>query len=138
MFWGAYFWGKNRNITKFSMSCRWFFYFLTFSKKKAYRVIIYISVYKWFTTHRVLKSYKSKMDVICMQSWLSPPLPCGNSCTWIWCSRTSCAQVHELPQGHHCGDNREDTFFSWLDMVFLVFYSICSLSLLHIFSHFKV
>ena len=25
--------------------------------------------------------------------------------------RTSCAQVHELPQCH-CGDNREDTLFS--------------------------
>ena len=24
---------------------------------------------------------------------------------------TSCAQVHELPQGH-CGDNREGTLFS--------------------------
>ena len=26
--------------------------------------------------------------------------------------RTSCAQVHELPQSH-CGDNREGTLFSW-------------------------
>ena len=26
-------------------------------------------------------------------------------------SRTSCAQVHELPQSH-CGDNREGTLFS--------------------------
>ena len=30
---------------------------------------------------------------------------CGNS------NRTSCAQVHELPQSH-CGDNREGTLFS--------------------------
>ena len=29
------------------------------------------------------------------------------------CNRTSCAQVHESPQSH-CGDNREDTLFSWL------------------------
>ena len=28
--------------------------------------------------------------------------------TW---NRTSCAQVHELPQSH-CGDNREGTLFS--------------------------
>ena len=27
-------------------------------------------------------------------------------------NRTSCAQVHELPQSH-CGDSREGTFFSW-------------------------
>ena len=27
------------------------------------------------------------------------------------CNRTSCAQVHELPQSH-CGDNREGTLFS--------------------------
>ena len=29
------------------------------------------------------------------------------------CNRTSCAQVHELPQSH-CGDNLEGTLFSWL------------------------
>ena len=37
-------------------------------------------------------------------------------CLWMilgtW-NRTSCAQVHELPQSH-CGDNREGTLFSWL------------------------
>ena len=27
-------------------------------------------------------------------------------------SCTSCAQVHELPQSHYCGDNREGTLFS--------------------------
>ena len=27
------------------------------------------------------------------------------------CNRTSCAQMHELPQSH-CGDNREGTLFS--------------------------
>ena len=37
-----------------------------------------------------------------------------NSCTWAhdMCpNRTSCAQVHELPQSC-CGDNREGTLFS--------------------------
>ena len=29
--------------------------------------------------------------------------------------RTSCAQVHELPQSH-CGDNREGTLFSLLHL----------------------
>ena len=29
------------------------------------------------------------------------------------CNRTSCPQVHELPQSH-CGDNREGTLFLWL------------------------
>ena len=42
-------------------------------------------------THRVLKSHRSKM---------SPSM-----------NRTSCAQVHELPQSH-CGDNWEGTLFS--------------------------
>ena len=36
-------------------------------------------------------------------SRLSPQWLCGN--------RTSCAQVHELPQSY-CGDNREGTLFS--------------------------
>ena len=45
-------------------------------------------------------------------SRLSPQWLCGNSCTWAHDdNRTSCAQVHELPQSH-CGDNREDTLFS--------------------------
>ena len=30
-------------------------------------------------------------------------------------NRTSCAQVHELPQSH-CGDNREGALFSWLHL----------------------
>ena len=29
------------------------------------------------------------------------------------CNRTSCAQVHKLPQSH-CGDNQEGTLFLWL------------------------
>ena len=29
----------------------------------------------------------------------------------VYINRTSCAQVHELPQSH-CGDNREGTLFS--------------------------
>ena len=33
------------------------------------------------------------------------------------CNRTSCAQVHELPQSH-CGDNREGTLFSWLHIYY--------------------
>ena len=47
-------------------------------------------------------------------SRLSPQWLCGNSCTWahdVRFNRTSCAQVHELPQSH-CGDNREGTLFS--------------------------
>ena len=31
--------------------------------------------------------------------------------TMYGCHRTSCAQVHELPQSH-CGDNWEGTLFS--------------------------
>ena len=42
-------------------------------------------------------------------SRLSPQWLCGNSCTWAH-DRTSCAQVHKLPQSH-CGDNREAHFF---------------------------
>ena len=43
-----------------------------------------------------------------------------NSCNWahdalVHMNRTSCAQVYELPWGH-CGDNQEETLFSWLHM----------------------
>ena len=48
-----------------------------------------VSGHKWSTTHRVLKSYKSKMGIIyiCnhennMPSRLSPQWLYGNSCTW--------------------------------------------------------
>ena len=33
------------------------------------------------------------------------------------CDRTSCAQVHELPQSH-CGDNRGGTLCSWLHIYY--------------------
>ena len=43
----------------------------------------------------------------------TPQWLCGNSCTWAHeqANRTSCAQVHELPQSH-CGDNWEGTLLS--------------------------
>ena len=47
-------------------------------------------------------------------SWLSPQWPCDNSSTW---AHDSCAQVHELPQGH-CGDNWEGILFSWLHVYY--------------------
>ena len=34
--------------------------------------------------------------------------------TWCAVWRTWCAQVHELPQSHCGGDNRESTLFLWL------------------------
>ena len=77
-------------------------------------IYIHISSHKWSMTHRVLRSLRSKMSIIYMQSWnnvpsgLSPEWLCGYSCTWA-----SCAQVYELPQSH-CGDNQECTLFSWL------------------------
>ena len=54
----------------------------------------YVSGHKWSTTHRLLKSHRSKMSVIYMLSWKQYALPVIT---------TSCAQVHELPQSH-CGD----------------------------------
>ena len=35
-------------------------------------------------------------------------------------NRTSCAQVHELPQ-NHCGDKREGTLFSWLHIYVYIY-----------------
>ena len=35
------------------------------------------------------------------------------------CNRTSCAQVHELPQSR-CGDNWEATLFSWLPIIYVL------------------
>ena len=54
-----------------------------------------------------------------MPSRLSPQWLCGNSCTWAHDNRTSCAQVHELPQSH-CGDNREGTLFH--DNIYIYIY----------------
>ena len=51
------------------------------------------------------------------------------------CNRTSCAQVHELPQSHF-GDNREGTLFSWLHVYYAHLasvrfeYSVCRGSLM--------
>ena len=52
-------------------------------------------------THQILSRLSTK--------WLF-----GNSCTWVHdeqcCNRTSCAQVHDLPQSHR--GNCEGTLFS--------------------------
>ena len=39
---------------------------------------------------------------------------------YIYINRTSCAQVHELPQSH-CGDNREGTLFSRLHIYIYIY-----------------
>ena len=77
------------------------------------RIFIHLYIdHKWFATHRVLKSCTSKTGVIKIKYAL---------CSGCWAlfaslvlamfKRTSCAQVHQLPQSY-CGDNREDTLFS--------------------------
>ena len=97
-----------------------------------YIYIIYISGHKWSTTHRVLKSHRSKMSVIYMQSWKQCVLSVITTmalwqlmhlCTWytVLRNRASCVQVHELPQSH-CGDNQEGTLFSWLHIYMIYMY----------------
>ena len=82
-----------------------------------------ISGHKWYATHIVLKSHRSKMGVIYMQSWKQCALLIINTMAlWqlmhlgIWC--TSCTQVHELPQSH-CSDNREGILFSGLHTYYI-------------------
>ena len=93
--------------------------------------IHFISGHKWSTTHRVLKSHRSKMSVIYIRNHekkcalvpgLSPTMALWQLMhLGTWCtSCTSCAQVHELPQSH-CGDNREGTLFSWLRIIYLLY-----------------
>ena len=87
-----------------------------------------ISVHKGFTTHRVLKSHRSKMSIIYMQ-WV---LVEHSLFQWsAMCNRTSCAQVHELPESQsHCGDNREGILFSWLHICYTHFTSVYRESLM--------
>ena len=61
--------------------------------------------------------------------------------TWYMMNRTSCAQVHELPQSH-CGDNQEGTLFSWLHVYYAHLASVrfehfvCRGSLMTIYTYF--
>ena len=90
---------------------------------------------KWHTYLSKTKSQNIENDcfltTLCMRihmlSWnnvpsqLSPQWLCGNSCTWVHGhNRTSCAQVHELPQSH-CGDNWESKLFSWLHVCIYIY-----------------
>ena len=74
---------------------------MTFTGKFVY-VCMYIYVYIYIYNHK--NNVPSRLS----SQWL-----CGNSCTWAddVQLRTSCAQVHELPQSHY-GDNLEGTLFS--------------------------
>ena len=65
-------------------------------------ICIYIYIYIYICNHE--NNVPSRLS----HQWL-----CTNSCTghMMKSGGGSCAQVHELPQSH-CGDNREDTWFS--------------------------
>ena len=80
-----------------------FIYILT-SEVIIHIYIIYMYIYIYIFIY--ICSHENNVT-----SRLSPQWLCGNSCTWAHDVRTSCAQVHELPQSH-CGDNREGTLFS--------------------------
>ena len=98
--------------------------------------ITYIKGHEWSRKHRVLRSHRSKMSniwsnihlsyfceiwVLCVVDHLWPlilrSLPSLLSTLFslvpAMCNRTSCAQVHELPQTH-CGGNQEGTLLLWL------------------------
>ena len=100
-----------------------------------------ISGHKWFTTHRVHKSHRSKIGVIYMQLWKQYALPVITTIAlWqlihlsTWClpcvhhlmcishvyvtsNCTSCVQVNDLPQSY-CGDNQEGTLSSWFHIYY--------------------
>ena len=79
---------------------------------------IYISGHKWSTTHRVLKSHRSKMSITYMLSWKQCALPVITTMTlWqlmhlgTWCTvhhvlkiiigRASCACKPYIMPSHH-------------------------------------
>ena len=51
-----------------------------FYRKTDVDIYIYISGHKWSKTQRVLKSHRSKVSIIYMQSW--GLMICGDSCNW--------------------------------------------------------
>ena len=53
---------------------------------------------------------------------------------WFHHNSTLCAQVHELPQSH-CGDNREGTLFSWLNIYITPILLLWDLSTLFVMNH---
>ena len=84
-----------------------------------YIMYVYIYIYIYIYTYTITKT-------IC---------PLGTTC-----NRTSCAQVHGLPQSH-CGDNREGTLVSWLHIyyIYLTFvwfeHSVCCGSLMTTYTY---
>ena len=91
---------------------------------------IYICGHKWCTTHRVLKSHKSKMGVcICNHenntpSLLLPQWLCDNSCTWAQNVRfMSCHKAIVVITGRaHC-------FYDWIYIHIYIYIYVYSLLL---------
>ena len=84
---------------------------------------IYIHIYETQSAQISQKQDEHNIYVIMKtMSRLSPQWLCGNSCTLahdvrfdtLGHDRTSCAQVHKLPQ-NQCGDNREGTLYIQID-----------------------
>ena len=65
--------------------------------------LIYISSHKWSTTHRVLRSHKSKMSVIYMLSWKQCALPIITTMAlWQLMHLSTCCTVHDVPKCMSC------------------------------------
>ena len=103
--------------------------------------------YKWSEVIHYIQSAQisQKRDGrnVYVQSWKQGVLPVitakslwqlkhlGTWCTWC----TSCPQVHELPQ-KDCGDNREGTLFSWLNIylnIYVYLYNIMEYIYIYIY-----
>ena len=110
--------------------------------------ITYIKGHEWSTKHRVLRSHRSKMRnirsnirlsclcqiwVLCVVDHLWPlifrSLPTLLSTLFslvpAMCNRTSCTQVHELPQTH-CGGKQEGTLLLWLHIYIHIYKTLCT------------
>ena len=79
--------------------------FKLFPPTPVYVCLYYISGHKWFTTHRVLKSHRSKMGIIYIYnhennvpSRLSPQWLCGSSWTWT----LNVYDAHHVPKCMSC------------------------------------
>ena len=99
--------------------------FKLFPPTPVYVCLYYISGHKWFTTHRVLKSHRSKTGLIYTQSWNHRNgFVATHARNWAheeqYCKRASCAQLmHDLSQSH-CG-NLEGTYILFMHFIFHIY-----------------
>ena len=121
-------------LNKLRFLCLFFQYINALAHKKHWALFgklednpyqnIYLYIYVCVCMQSGKQCVLSVIITMALWSYHAPSFACWalfGALVQAMCNRTSCAQVHELPQSY-CGDNQWGTFFWWLH-IYISYYA---------------